>query len=114
MVWFECHFELVADQFEALFLVLLVPHALVRFDLMGLLAMELLAVGARILLCLIVLVLLLLSPATSRLGALGFLALACMWLAFFFGQVPVGAYAVSQFGVRRVGVLTHHRFEVGN
>ena len=43
---------------------------------MGLLAMELLAVGARILLWLIVIVLLLFSAATLQLGALGFLALA--------------------------------------
>ncbi len=49
MAWFECHIELVADQFEAVALVLFVPHALVRFNLMGLLVIELLAVGARIL-----------------------------------------------------------------
>ncbi len=49
MAWFECHFKLVADQFEAVAIVLLVPHALFRFDLMGFLAMELLAVGACIL-----------------------------------------------------------------
>ena len=61
MAWFECHFELVVDQFEAVALVLLVPHALVQFDSMGLLAMELLAVKARILLWLVVLVLLLFS-----------------------------------------------------
>jgi hypothetical protein len=52
---------------------------------MGLLAVELLEVGANILLWLIVLVLLLFSIATSRLGALRFLALACAWLAFFLG-----------------------------
>jgi hypothetical protein len=49
VAWFECHIELVADQFEAVALVLFVPHALVRFNLMGLLVIELLAVGARIL-----------------------------------------------------------------
>jgi hypothetical protein len=85
VAWSECHFELITDQFEAVALVLLVPHALVRFDLMGLLAMELLAVGAHIFLWLVVLVLLLFSAATLQLGALGFLALACMWLAFFLG-----------------------------
>ena len=85
MAWFECHFKLATDQFEAVALVLLVPHALVWFDLMGLLAMELLAVGARILLALLVLVLLLFSTAALQLGALGFLALACAWLAFFLG-----------------------------
>jgi hypothetical protein len=65
VVWLECHVEFVADQFEAVALVLLVPHSFVRFDLMGLLAMELLAVGARILFWLIVFVLLLFSPATA-------------------------------------------------
>ncbi len=111
MAWFECHFELIADQFEAVALALLVSHALVRFDLMGFIAMELIAVGARILLWLVVLVLLLFSAATSQLGALGFLALACAWLAFFLRQVAVGAYAVRQFGVHEVGVLTHHPLE---
>jgi hypothetical protein len=52
---------------------------------MGLLAMELLAVGARILLLLFVLVLLLFSASAVRLGTLGFLAIASQWLAFFFG-----------------------------
>jgi hypothetical protein len=85
VAWFKRHFELVADQFEAVALVFLVPHALVRFDSNGLLAMELLAVGACILLCLVVLVLHLFSASASQLGTLGFLALACMWLAFFFG-----------------------------
>ncbi len=63
MAWFECHFELVADQFEAVALVLLVPHALVQFDLMGLLAIDPLAVGACNLLWLVFLVLLLFSAA---------------------------------------------------
>jgi hypothetical protein len=61
MAWFERHFEIISDQFEAVALVFLVPHALVWFDLMRLLVMELLAVGAQILLWLIVLVLLLFS-----------------------------------------------------
>ncbi len=65
MAWLECHFKFVTDQFEAVALVLFVPHAFVRFDLMGLLAMELLAVGARILLWHIVFVLLLFSMATA-------------------------------------------------
>jgi hypothetical protein len=59
---------------------------------MGLLAMELLAVGARILLWLVILVLLLFSAAALRLGTLEFLALACMLLAFFFGRVVVGTH----------------------
>ncbi len=113
-MWLECHFEFVADQFEAVALVLLVPHAFVQLKLMGLLAMELLAVGARILLWLVVFVLLLFSAATAQLGALGFLALACSWLAIFLRQDAVGAYAVRQFGVRGVGVLAHHHLEVGN
>ncbi len=83
MAWFECHFKLVTDQFEAVAHVLLVPHALVQFNLMNLLAMELLAVGSRIPLWLVFLVLLLFSMATTQLGALGFLALTCAWLAFF-------------------------------
>jgi hypothetical protein len=114
VVWFECHFQLITDPFEAVALVPLVPHELIRFNLMGLLAMELLAVGARILLWLVILVLHLFSAATLQLGALRFLALACAWLAFFLGQVAVGGYAVRQFGVRGVGVLTYHRLEVGN
>jgi hypothetical protein len=114
VAWFECHFKLIADRFEAVALLLLVPHALVRFNLMGLLAMELFAVGAHILLWLVIFFLLLFPAAASRLGALGFLALACMWLAFVLGQVAVGAYPVCQFGVHRVGVLTHHCLEVGH
>ncbi len=52
---------------------------------MGLLAMKLLAVGARILLWLVVVVLLLFPAVTLQLGALGFLALVCAWLAFVLG-----------------------------
>jgi hypothetical protein len=61
---------------------------------MGLLAMELLAVMARILLWFVVLVLLLFSMATLQLGTLGFLALACAWLAFFFGLGAIGTHTV--------------------
>jgi hypothetical protein len=114
VAWLECHFEFLADQFEVVALVLLVPHAFVWFDLIGLLAMELLAVRARILLWLVVFVLLLFSAATARLGTLGFLVLACAWLAFFLRLVAVGAYTVCRFGVRGVGVLAHHCLEVGN
>jgi hypothetical protein len=64
---------------------------------MELLAMKLLAVGARILLWLVVLALLLFSAATLKLGALGFLALACALLAFFFGQDAVGAMPCTDF-----------------
>ncbi len=87
MVWFECHFKLIADRFEAVALVLLVPHALVWFNLMGLFAMELFAVGAGILLWLVIFFLLLFPVATLQLGALGFLVLACAWLAFVLRQV---------------------------
>jgi hypothetical protein len=65
VAWLECHFEFVAYQFEVVALVLLVPHAFVWFDSMGLLAMELLAVGVSILLWLVVFVLLLFSAATA-------------------------------------------------
>ena len=81
---------------------------------MGLLVMELLAVGACILLWLVILVLLLFTAATSQLGALGFLALVCAWLVFFLGRVTVGVYTICQISVCRVGVLTHHCLEVGN
>ena len=94
MGWFERQFKLVTDQFEAVALVFLVPHALVQFNLMGLFAMELLAVRARILFWFVVRVLLLFSASALQLGTLGFLALACMWLAFFCGRVAVGTHAV--------------------
>jgi hypothetical protein len=61
---------------------------------MRLLAIELFAMGARILLWLVIFFLLLCPAATWLLGALGFLALACAWLAFVLRQVAVGAYAV--------------------
>ncbi len=75
--------------------------------------MELLAVGVRILLWLVVLVLLLFTASALRLGTLGFLSIACTWLAFFFGRVAAGTQAVHQFSVRGVSVLSHHRLEVG-
>ena len=58
----------------------LVPHAFVRFDAMGLLAVVFLAVGACVLLWLFVLVLLFLI-FVARLGLLGFLVLAFARLA---------------------------------
>ncbi len=94
MVGFECHFELITDQFEAVVIVFLVPRALVWFNSMRLLAMELLAVGACILLWLVVLVLLLFSASAVQLVTLGFLAVTCTWLAFFFGRVAVRTHAV--------------------
>jgi hypothetical protein len=91
VAWFECHFKLVADRFEAVAIVLFVPHPFVWFNLMGFLAMELFAVGARILLWLVIFFLLLFPAATSQLGALGFLVLTCSCLAFILRLVAVGA-----------------------
>ena len=54
----ESHLELVTDKLEAVALTLLVPQALVQVDMMGLLAMEFLAVGKWILRWLFVLVVL--------------------------------------------------------
>ena len=63
MAWLELHLQLVANRFEAVAFVLLVPHALLWFHFVGLLAMELLAVWAVILLPLLILLLrLLLIP----------------------------------------------------
>ncbi len=75
MAWFERHFKLITDQFEAVSLVFLVPHALVWFDSMGLLAMDFLAVGARILLWLVILVLLLSLSSAAQLVTIRFLAI---------------------------------------
>jgi hypothetical protein len=80
---------------------------------MRLLSMEFLAVGAGIFLWLVILVLLLFSASAAQTGLLGFLVIACTWLAFFFGQVAVGTHAIHQFGVCGVGVLSHHCLEVG-
>ncbi len=113
MAWFECHFELVTDLIEVVALLFLVPHALFRFDSMRLLVMELLVVGARILLWLVIIVLLLFSASAAQLGMLGVLAVTSTWLAFFFGRVAVGIHAVRQFSVRGVGVPVHHCLEVG-
>jgi hypothetical protein len=80
--WLELYFELIADQLEAVSLILLVPHAFVRFDAMGLPAMVFLAVGACVLLWLVVVVLrFLLFPA--RLGFIGFLVFTFAILAPF-------------------------------
>jgi hypothetical protein len=73
-------FKLIADRLEAVSLIFLVPHAFVRFDAMGLLAVVFLAVGACVLLWLFVLVLLFLL-FLARLGHLGFLVLVFARLA---------------------------------
>jgi len=57
VAWFEFHLQLVANRFEAVAFVLLVPHAFILFDFVGLLTMELLAVGAIVLLPLLILLL---------------------------------------------------------
>ncbi len=81
-VWLELYFKLIADRLEAVSLILLVPHTLVRFNAMGLPAVVFLAVGACVLLWLVVLVLcFLLFPA--RLGLLGFLVFTFAILAPF-------------------------------
>ena len=80
MAWLELHLQLVCNRFEAVTLILLVPHTLVWFDFVGLLAMKLLAVGAIVLLprlvllrrllliLLLIFLLLLLITSTSRFG----------------------------------------------
>ena len=84
MAWLELHLHLVANRFEAVAFVLLVPHAFLWFDFVGLLAMELLAVWAIILLPLLILLrrlllifllilLLLLITSTSQFGPACFL-----------------------------------------
>ena len=70
--WLESYFELIADLLEAVSLIFLVPHAFVQFDAMGVLAVVFLAVGACVLLWLVVLVLCFLLFSV-RLGLLGFL-----------------------------------------
>ena len=80
MEWFESHFELITDQLEVVALILFVPYAFVRFNVMGLLALDFFAVWACVLLWLIILVLVLLLFSV-RLGLFGFLVLAFARLA---------------------------------
>jgi len=49
VAWLEGHLELVTDGSETVSLAFLVPHAFARVDVMGLLVLELLTVGADIL-----------------------------------------------------------------
>ncbi len=65
---------------EAVSLIFFVPHAFVRLNAMGLLAVVFLAMGAHVLLWLVVLVLLF-FPFLASLGLLGFLVLTFMRLA---------------------------------
>ena len=78
--WLEINFELIADRLDAVSLIFLVSRAFVRLDAMGLLVVVFLAMGARVLLWLIVLVLLFFLFLAS-LGLLGFLVLAFARLA---------------------------------
>jgi hypothetical protein len=59
VAWLESHLELVADGFEMVSLVFPVPHAFVQVDVMGLPALEFLAVGAGVLSRRVVVILLL-------------------------------------------------------
>ncbi len=56
--WLEIYLKLIADRLKLVSLVFLVPHACVRLDTMGLLAVVFLAMGACALLWLVVLVIL--------------------------------------------------------
>jgi hypothetical protein len=58
VAWLGIYLELIAYRLEVVALILLVPRAFVQFDTMGLLALVFLAVGACVLLWLVVLVLL--------------------------------------------------------
>ena len=77
--WLEIYLELIADQLEAVSLIFFVPRAFVRLNTMGLLAVVFLAIGARVLLWLVVLVLLFFL-FLANLGLLGFLVLALQGL----------------------------------
>ncbi len=80
--WLEIYLELIADRLEAVSLIFLVPHAFVRLNPMGLLAVVFLAMGSCVLLLfgLVVLVLLFFLVLAS-LGFLGFLVLSFARLA---------------------------------
>ena len=98
MAWLEHHLQLVANRFESVAFVLLVPHALLWFGSVGLLAMELLAVWAVILLPLLILLLILL------------LRLLLILLLIF---LPPLITSTSQFGpmcfLRRITVRIHSK-----
>ena len=92
--WFEIDLKLIADRLEAVSFIFFVPHAFVRLDAMGLLAVVFLAMGARVLLWLIVLSLLFFLFLARR-GLLGFLVLAFARLALLLRRAAVGASTVS-------------------
>ena len=92
--WVEIDLKLIADRLEAVSLIFFVPHAFVRLDATGLLAVVFLAMGARVLLWLIVLGLLFFLFFARR-GLLGFLVLAFARLALLLRRAAVGASTVS-------------------
>ena len=71
--WFEIDLKLITDRLEGVSFIFFVPHAFVRLDAMGLLAVVFLAMGVHVLLWLIVLSLLFFLFLARR-GLLGFLA----------------------------------------
>ena len=105
--WFEIDLKLIADRLETVSFVFFVPHAFVRIDAMGFLALVFLAMWARVLLWLIVLGLLFLLFLARR-GLLGFLVLAFARLALLLAQAADGASAIRGFGVFRFSVAVHH------
>ena len=88
--WFEIDLKLITDRFEKVSLIFFVPHAFVRLDAMGFLAVVFLAMGAHVLRWLIVRVLLFFLFLVS-LGLLGFLVLAFARLALLLRRAAVGA-----------------------
>ncbi len=92
--WFEIDLKLIADRLEAVSFILYVPHAFVGRDAMGFLAVVFLAMGARVLLWLIVLGLLFFLFLARR-GLLGFLVLAFARLALLLRRSGVGTSPVS-------------------
>ncbi len=92
--WFEIDLKLIADRLEAVSLIFIVPHAFVRLDAMGLLAVVFLAMGAHVLLWLIALGLLVFLFLARR-GLLGFLVLSFARLALLLRRAAVGASTIS-------------------
>ncbi len=86
--------KLIADRLETVSLIIFVPHAFVRLDVVGLLAVVFLAMWARVLLWLIVLGLLFLLCLSCH-GLLGFLVLAFARLALLLRRATVGAITIS-------------------
>ena len=92
--WFEIDLKLIADRLETASLIFFVPHAFVRLDAMGLLAVVFLAMWARVLLWLVVLGLLFLLFLACR-GLLGFPELTFARLVLLLRRSAVGASTIS-------------------